>query len=105
MVESNPYPCITLKKAKCVGHVQKGVGNRLRDIRDNYRGVIVEIAGNNYVGIGGAGRLTEKATNALQNYYGMVIRDSQELYSMKKAVAAVVHHYSFAKTPADRHKC
>ena len=31
-VESNPYPGITVKKVEYVGHVQKCVGKRLRDI-------------------------------------------------------------------------
>lgn len=35
----------------------------------------------------GAGRLTDKAINTLQNYYGMAIRNNVgDLYGMKKSV-------------------
>ena len=104
VVESKPHSGVTLKKAECVGHVQKRVGKRLRDIRDKHKGKIIIVKGKNSKGIGGMGKLPEKAINSLQNYYGMAIRSSKDLYSMKKAVAAVVHHCSDAKTPEDRHK-
>ena len=44
-------------------------------------------------GISGKGRLTDKAVNTLQNYYGMAIRQNTgNLYTMKKAVGAVLFH-------------
>ena len=45
-------------------------------------------------GIGsGKGRLTDKVMNTLQNHYGKAIRQNTDnLYAMRKAVAAVLHH-------------
>ena len=53
---------------------------------------------------GGAGRLNDKTINTLQNYYGMAIRQINEIYAMKKSVGAVVHHCSAASTLDERHK-
>ena len=50
---------------------------------------------------GGEGRLNDKTINTLQNYYGMAIRQNNE---MKKSVAAVVHHCSEAKSMDERHQ-
>ena len=45
--------------------------------------------------LSGAGRLTNKVMNTLQNYYGMVIRSNVgNLYQMKKGIAAIIHHCS-----------
>ena len=42
---------------------------------------------------GGKGRLTNKEMNTLQNHYGMTIHQNiHNLYAMRKAVAAVLHH-------------
>ena len=47
-------------------------------------------------GISGKGRLTDKAINALQNYYGMAKKqNTNDLYLMKKAIGAVLYHYSY----------
>ena len=55
--------------------------------------------------LGGAGRLTEKVMNTLQNCYGMAIRQNvNDLYGMKKSVAAVLFHYSESTSSEERHK-
>ena len=42
---------------------------------------------------GGKGRLTDKVISTLQNHYGMAIwQNTDNLYAMRKAVAAVLHH-------------
>ena len=33
VVKSEPYPGVTIAKVECVGHDQKRVGPRLRDLR------------------------------------------------------------------------
>lgn len=79
------------EKAECVGHVQKRVGTRLRTYTQNYKGKFLS----DKKKLNGAGRLTNKVMNTLQNYYGMVIRsNSNNLYSMKKGIAAILHHCS-----------
>ena len=53
----------------------------------------------------GKGRLTRKATNTLQNYYGMVIRRNVgDLFGMKKDIAVIIHHCSEHSDSEERHK-
>ena len=98
---SNPYGDIVPEKLECVGHVQKRLGTRLRTLRNNLKGKLLE-DGKKITGIG---RLTDKAINILQNYYGMAIRqNTHSLYSMKKAVGAVLYHCSDISDEEERHK-
>ena len=79
------------EKEECVGHVQKRVGARLRSLKNEYKGINLKDGKR----LTGQGRLTEKAMNILQNYYGMVIRNNTgNLYQMKKGVAAILFHCS-----------
>ena len=51
------------------------------------------------------GRLTDKVINTLQNHYGMAVRqNTNNLYTMKKAVTAVLHHSTTNKDPEKRHQ-
>ena len=50
------YPSIEIKKLECVGHYQKRVGTRLRNLNEKEKG------------LGGRGRLTDAAIDRLQNY-------------------------------------
>ena len=53
----------------------------------------------------GRGRLTDKAVNTLQNYYGLAIRGNKgDLYAMKKAVAAILFHCSEGGDDVVRHQ-
>lgn len=100
VVNTNPYPGHVIAKAECVGHVQKRVGTRLRDLKVKYKGR--KLADGK--GLTGKGRMTDKVINTLQNYYGMAIRQNKDnLYGMKKSVAAVIHHCSSATTNEERH--
>ena len=88
--KSDPYPGHTITKGECVGHVQKRVGSRLRNVKSQYKGK--RLSDSKGIG-GGKGRLTNKVMNNLQNQYGMAIRqNTHNLYAMRKAVAAVLHH-------------
>ena len=88
--KSDPYPGHTITKGECVGHVQKRVGSRLRNVKSQYKGK--RLSDSKGIG-GGKGRLTNKVMNNLQNHYGMAIRqNTHNLYAMRKAVAAVLHH-------------
>ena len=91
VVAANVYPNNSIEKDECIGHVQKRVGARLRTLKVNYKGKLLS----DDKSLCGAGRLTNKAMNTLQNYYGMIIRSNiGNLYQMKKGVAAIVHHCS-----------
>ena len=58
------YPGFICEKYECIGHVQKRMGCRLRKRRKNVKG------------LGGAGKLTDKMIDKLQNYYGISIRQN-----------------------------
>ena len=73
------YEGIKVEKLECIGHVQKRVGNRLRNLKKNVKGL--------------GGRLTDNIIDKLQNYYGMAIRqNSGDLNVMKSATAASLFH-------------
>jgi len=57
----NTYEGIQVVKKECVGHVQKRMGTRLRNLKKNVKG------------LGGRGRLTDSLIDRFQNYYGIAI--------------------------------
>ena len=75
------YPGVIVKKLECVGHVQKRVGTRLRNLKKNCKG------------FGGKGKLTNDIIDRLQNYYGIAVRQNKnDLQGMKKAILATLFH-------------
>ena len=53
----------------------------------------------------GASRITDKAINILQNYYGMVGRNNVGfLYGMKKSVWAILFHNCDIGNEEERHQ-
>ena len=92
VVKSNPYGSGTaIVKQECIGHIQKRVGSRCRELRRSLKGK--KLADGK--GVSGKGRLTDKAVNTLQNYYGMATRQNMgDLQGMRKAVGAVLYHCS-----------
>ncbi|XP_071652727.1 uncharacterized protein [Temnothorax longispinosus] len=81
LMDLQPYgEDITLKKHECVGHVEKRMGTRLRNIKKAAK-------------LGGKGKLTDTLIKKLTKYYGLAIRrhpDSVE--EMKKAIMATYYH-------------
>ena len=86
---------------ECVGHIQKQVGGRLRKLKATNKQKLSD--GKT---LGGAGCLTEKAINKLQNYFGIAVRQStgSTVYQLKKAIGAVLFHCSEAKDVESRHQ-
>jgi len=83
LLDCNPYDDLIIEKKECIGHVQKRMGTRLRDVKKKNKGI----------GGKGSGKLTDKLIKDLTLYYGLAIRrhpDSVE--EMKKAVWATFHH-------------
>ena len=73
-------------KEECVGHVQKRMGTRLRDYKKRMRGRKLSDG----KGVGGAGRLTDKIIDKIQNFYGQGIRNSNgDKESMKESIWAI----------------
>lgn len=101
VVEARPYGDILPEKLECVGHVQKRLGTRLRKLRCDLTGKKLEDGKK----IKGRGRLTDKAINTLQNYFGMAIRqNSSSVYLMKKSIGAVLYHCSDVADATLRHQ-
>ena len=101
IINADPYPGKTCNRYECVGHVQKRVTAHINTLKQQYKGVVLA----DHKKLCGKGRLTQKVTNTLQNYYGMVIRrNSGDLYAMKKDIAAIIHHCSECSDSDERHK-
>ena len=98
VVEAAPYKeyDITPIKLECIGHVQKRVGTRLRNLVKKYKGTETPMSGK--------GNLTESIINSLQNFYGMAIRNNTtNMYAMKKAIGAILFHCTKINDPEKRH--
>ena len=84
-------------KLECVGHVQKRLGTRLRNLVKAHKGTKTPLSDR--------GKLTEKCINSMQNYYGLAIRSNTgDLYSMKKAVYAILYHFTDLPNAHLRHQ-
>ena len=80
------YPGKTVTKLECVGHVQKRVGSRLRNLK--------KVTKN----LGGKGKLTNKTIDRLQNYYGIAVRaNAGNMEQMKKSIHASLFHVASSK--------
>lgn len=91
----------TINKKECVGHVQKRMGKRLRDLVKNTTEE-KEIKTGKNAGkktksktLSGKGKLTSKMIDKLTIFYGLAIRrNCDSVYNMKKAIWATFFHYS-----------
>ncbi|XP_054279210.1 uncharacterized protein LOC128997596 [Macrosteles quadrilineatus] len=87
--ESKPYDDVDVSKLECVGHVEKRMGTRLRNLKKTMGGK--ELADGK--SLKGRGRLTDKVIDELQSYYGNAIRgNTDSLDKMYKAVWATFYH-------------
>lgn len=85
-VVASKNPHIKLAKLECVGHVQKRVGTRLRNLKKTVKN------------LGGKGKLTNKTIDKLQNYYGIAVRaNSGDLEGMKSGIHAALFHVASSK--------
>lgn len=81
-------------KQECIGHVQKRVGTRLRNLKAKQKG------------IGGKGKLTDKFIDKIQNYYGIAIRSNvNDLQGMQSAVFAAFYHSCSGKDQPMHSQC
>jgi hypothetical protein len=79
-------PEVQVAKIECVGHVQKRMGTRLRQLKKNMRGKKLEDGKT----LCGKGRLTDKIIDEFSVYYGNAIRGNKDsLMGMRKAVWAI----------------
>lgn len=76
-------------KEECIGHIQKRMGNALRNYKKDGKGK--KLADGKT--IGGKGRLTKERINIIQRYYGNAIRkNTGDLQAMQNAIWAIFHH-------------
>ena len=100
VAEAKPYKDLEVVKGECIGHVQKRVGSRLRNLKATKTEKLSDGKP-----LGGKGRLTEKVMNTLQNNHGMAIRQNTgNLYGMKKAIVGVLYHCCDIKDQDTRHQ-
>lgn len=89
LVNEAVYGDIKVAKLKCVGHVQKRLGFRLRSLKKRTGQTHLEVG----KGIGGRGRLTDKTIDSLQVHYGKAIKENTyDIGAMHNAVMAIWHH-------------
>ena len=81
----NIYPGRNVEKLECVGHIQKRVGNRCRNLKKAVKG------------LGGRGRLTNAIIDKLQNYFGIAIRSTSNIETMKKSIYASLFHVASSR--------
>ncbi|KAJ4427574.1 hypothetical protein ANN_25222, partial [Periplaneta americana] len=78
-----------IEKLECVGHMQKRMGRRLRNLKKEMKGKKLSDGKS----LGGPGRLTEAEIDKLQTYYGLAIRrNTNSLNEMTSAVWASFLH-------------
>ena len=102
VVKSKPYGDTPIEKLECVGHIQKRMGNRLRNLKKKM--------GKNKLAdgktIGGKGRLTNKQIDKIQRMYGNAIRrNKNNLKRMKEHVWAVYFHKLSTDSKPLHHMC
>ena len=61
VVKNDPYPGIVVEKLECVGHIQKRLGSRQRNLKHTMKGPLADCKT-----LGGKGCLIDKVTNKLQ---------------------------------------
>lgn len=89
---------IVITKEECIGHVQKRMGTRMRNVLKKHQGIKLSDG----KGLGGLGRLTLQRIDYFQRLYGNAIRDNKgNAQEMSRQTKAILKHYS---DPAD-HTC
>ncbi|GFX23922.1 uncharacterized protein TNCV_2730271 [Trichonephila clavipes] len=87
--EAKVYGDTEVEKLECVGHVQKRMGTRLRNILKMSKSIKLSDGKN----ISGRGRLTLKEVDSIQHYYGLAIRKNlSSVEDMKRAIWAIYFH-------------
>jgi len=81
ILDVKPYgDNFTVVKSECVGHVEKRMGSRLRNLKKTDK-------------LGGKGKLTDVLIKKLTKYYGLAIRrNPNSKDDMKRAIMATYYH-------------
>ena len=99
VADAQPYGSVEIEKLECCGHIQKRMGRRLMGKVRQLNSTVFDNDGKSVKGIGGAGKLTQKAILRIQGHYGGAIRkNAGDVRAMKKAVWAIWKHRSWDHT-------
>jgi hypothetical protein len=80
------YEDIEVVKLDCIGHFQKRIGSRCRNLKKAVKG------------LGGRGRLTNVTVDRLQNYFGVAIRQNKgDLEGMRSSATGSLFHVASSK--------
>ncbi|XP_071575445.1 uncharacterized protein [Temnothorax nylanderi] len=83
ILNAEPYGDTLVTKKECVGHVEKRMGTRLRNVKKRNKGI----------GGKGTGKLTDKIINEMTKFYGLAIRrHADSVEEMSKEVWATFFH-------------
>lgn len=101
--EAKPYgEDFEVSKKECVGHVQKRMGTRLRNIKSNFSGKLLSDGKK----MGGKGRLTAQVIDQLTTYYGNAIRQhSKSVDDIFNAIWATFYHKISTDENPQHHLC
>jgi hypothetical protein len=80
VVAAKPYGPTPIEKLGCVGHIQKLMGTRLKNLKKKYDKKDQLSDGKP---LRGRGRLTNAAINEIQLYYGLAIRRNASITQKK----------------------
>lgn len=79
--DAKPYGDFPVTKKECIGHVQKRIGTRLRNLKKEAKH------------LGGRGKLTGKLIDEMSIYYGLAIRRNiDSIDNMRKEIYATLYH-------------
>lgn len=92
LCQDQTYGFIPFTKEDCINHVKKRMGTALRALVTK---------GKKGQPLGGKGGLTQDLIKKLTNYYGMALRDNDNVQDMQKAVMATYYHIT--STDQDPH--
>ncbi|XP_071633109.1 uncharacterized protein [Temnothorax longispinosus] len=93
ILDAQPYEDETVIKSECVGHVEKRMGTRLRNVKKTAK-------------LGGKEKLTDALIKKLTKYYGLAIRRSaHSKEDMKKAIMATYYHLTSTDRQPQHHFC
>lgn len=94
IVDANPYDNVPVAKKECIGHVQKRMGTRLRNVKKNTKG------------LGGRGKLTGKLIDELTIFYGLAIRrNTDSVEKMRNDIWATLYHKISTDEKPQHDKC
>ncbi|GBM54170.1 hypothetical protein AVEN_64518-1 [Araneus ventricosus] len=81
---------LVVEKLECIGHVQKRMGTRLRNLRNKLKSTKLSDGKK----ISGRGRLTDAQILLIQKYYGLAIRrnTSKSVDEMSKSIWTIYFH-------------